>query len=60
MKAYVITTGVIFVLMTLVHVWRVVVEGLQLAKEPHFILFTILSVGLAVWSWRVLRQMPHS
>jgi len=60
MKAYVITTGVIFVLMTLVHLWRIALEGFQLAKDPHFILFTILSVGLSIWSWRVLRQNPRS
>jgi hypothetical protein len=60
MRAYVITTGLVFVLMTLVHVWRVAVEGIQLAKDPHFILFTLIAVGLSVWSWRVLRQYPRS
>ncbi len=60
MKAYVATTGVVFVLMTLVHVWRVVVEGPQLAKNPHFILFTLLSVGLSIWSWRVLQRNARS
>jgi hypothetical protein len=60
MKAYVITTGLVFVLMTLIHVWRVVIEGAQLAKDPHFVLFTLISVGLSLWSWRVLRQVPRS
>lgn len=60
MKAYIATTGVVFLLMTFVHIWRVVVEGPQLAKNPHFILFTLLSVGFSVWSLLVLRQHPRS
>ena len=34
MKAYVITTGVVFGLLTLVHVWRAIEEGPQLAPNP--------------------------
>jgi hypothetical protein len=34
MKAYVITSGAIFGLVTLAHVWRVFEEGTRLASEP--------------------------
>lgn len=63
MKAYVITTGVIFVLITLAHILRVFAEGPRLAKDPFFILLTAIAVGLAVWAWRLLKRAspppPH-
>ncbi|MDQ4079550.1 MAG: hypothetical protein M3125_02235 [Gemmatimonadota bacterium] len=41
MKAYVMTTGVIFALLVVAHIWRVSVES-QLATDPAFIMTTIL------------------
>jgi protein-S-isoprenylcysteine O-methyltransferase Ste14 len=55
MKAYVITTGAVFGLLTLAHICRVFVEP-NLAKEPWFILFTLLALALCLWAWRVLRR----
>lgn len=54
MKAYVMTTGVVFGLLTLVHVWRAIVER-NLATDPFFILITLAAAALCVWAWRVLR-----
>jgi hypothetical protein len=34
MKAYVMTTGILFGLLTMAHVWRVVEEGRHLAADP--------------------------
>jgi hypothetical protein len=34
MKRYVITTGVVFGLLVVVHIWRVVEEGPAVAKDP--------------------------
>lgn len=59
MKAYVITTGAVFGLITLAHVARVVAEP-KMAKEPFFILLTLLAAGLCVWALRVLLRMPRS
>jgi hypothetical protein len=56
MKAYLITTGVIFALITLMHIARMVAEWPHLATEPVFILLTILAAGLSVWAWRLLRR----
>ncbi len=56
MKAYIITTGVIFALITLAHVLRVFAEGSRLAKDPFFILLTCLAAGLAIWAWRLARR----
>jgi hypothetical protein len=54
-KAYIMTTGAVFGLIVVAHVWRVAVEGLALAKDPAYILLTLAAAGLTVWSWRVLR-----
>ena len=58
MKAYLITTGVVFALITLAHILRVFAEGPRLAKDPVFILLTLLAAGLSVWAWRLLRSSP--
>ena len=56
MRAYVITTGVIFGLLTIAHVWRVAVEH-RIATDPIFVLLTLLSAVLCFWAWRVLRRL---
>jgi len=60
MKAYVISTGSLFALITLVHVWRVIAEGPQLLTSPWWILTTVISAGLSVWAWRLLRLATRS
>ena len=60
MKAYVTTTGVIFGVLTLVHIWRAVVEGPHLAREPSYVLITLAAAGLCVWAWRLLRASPRA
>jgi hypothetical protein len=54
MKAYLITTGVIFGLITGAHIWRAFAEGPQMAKDPFFTLLTLLAASLSVWAWRLL------
>ena len=58
MKAYLVTTGVTFGLITLAHIVRAFAEGPRLAEDPFFILLTLLSAGLSVWAWRLLRTSP--
>lgn len=60
MKAYVMTTGAVFGLIVVAHIWRVVEEGLALAKDPLYIILTIAAAGLCFWAWRLLRLMPRS
>ena len=60
MKAYVITTGAISALIVVAHVWRVVVEGTALLKEPHFVMFTISAAALALWSIWVFKALPKA
>jgi uncharacterized membrane protein len=59
MKTYVITSGSIFGLLTLAHVWRVFLER-HLATDPFFVVATIVSALLAFWAWRVLRVSSPS
>jgi len=55
MKAYVMTTGAIFGLITLSHLLRVVEEGRHVATDPFFVLLTVLAAALSVWAFRLLR-----
>jgi hypothetical protein len=55
MKAYLITTGTVFGLVVVLHVWRVVVEGGSLARDPFFWLITLVALGLSVWAWSLVR-----
>jgi len=55
MKAYVMTTGAVFGLLTLAHIWRVFAEEPRLARNPSFVLITVAAAGLCFWAWRLLR-----
>jgi hypothetical protein len=59
-KAYVITTGIVFGLITVAHIWRGIVEGPRLAAEPWFVLLTVFVAGLCFWSVRLLLRWPRS
>jgi hypothetical protein len=59
MKTYVMTTGVIFGLLALVHVWRVSVEGWH-AANPFFIVITIVAGAFALWAWRLARRSTNA
>jgi hypothetical protein len=48
MKAYVGITGAVFGLLTVVHVMRIAEEGIHLAKDPLFVLITIVAATLCV------------
>jgi hypothetical protein len=60
MKAYVITTGVVFGLLTLAHIWRVIEEGPHLAKEPWYVLITVASAALCLWALRLVWRSKGS
>ena len=55
MKAYLLTTGALFGLITLAHVWRVIDEWPYLATDPWYILLTVAAAVLCLWAWRLLR-----
>lgn len=55
MKAYVMTTGVLFGLIAMAHVWRVFEEGPGLATNPWYILLTVVAAALCLWASRLIR-----
>ena len=55
MKAYLITTGTVFALLVVLHVWRFIVEGGHLATDPWFWFITLVAAGLSVWAWSLVR-----
>ena len=57
MKAYVMTTGALFALLLLVHLWRFTIEGAALLLQPFFVVATVLAAGMCVWAWRVWRRL---
>jgi hypothetical protein len=56
MKIYVMTTGAVFGLLTLGHLWRIIEEGPHLATDPWYILITVSAGALCLWSWRLVRH----
>ena len=58
MRAYVATTGTVFLLLTVAHIVRVFMET-HLAREPWFWVATVLPFVLAVWALRILRTTAH-
>ena len=60
MKAYLITTGTVFGLITAAHVWRILAEGSRLAKEPAFLILTVIAAGLCVWACSLLKRLSRS
>lgn len=54
MRTYVMTTGVIFGLITVAHLWRMVAEGRHVATEPVYILLTVMAAALTLWAGRLL------
>jgi hypothetical protein len=60
MKAYVMTTGVLFGLLTAVHVWRFIDEGSPILRDPWYIGITVASTALCLWAIRLLRAPVRS
>ena len=56
MRAYLITTGIVFAVLIAVHVLRAIEEGPQLLKEPPFVLTTLAAAALFAWAMSLLRR----
>lgn len=54
MKIYLALTAVVFGLLTVLHLWRMMAESTSLAKDPWFLLLTIVSAALCLWAVRLL------
>ena len=58
MRVYVLTTGVIFALLAVAHVFRMVTERHTLATDPWFLIITLVAALLSVWAFTVARRLP--
>jgi hypothetical protein len=58
MRAYLITTGVLFALLVLAHIWRATTEP-SLTRDPWFLLFSVLAAALSIWAFSLLRRAPR-
>ena len=55
MRAYLWTTGTVFALLTITHVVIATMEWPARARDPWFLVTTIVSAALFVWAWRLTR-----
>jgi hypothetical protein len=60
MKSYLVTTGVLFALITVAHVWRMIAESPRFATDPFYLLLTVAAAALSVWAWRLHRGLAGS
>ena len=58
MKAYVITTGIIFGLIVVAHILRMVSENPQLARDPGYIAITGAAAALCLWALGLVIRKP--
>lgn len=59
MKVYVLTTGALFGLLTVAHLWRMIVERDRVV-DPWYILITVAAGALCVWAWLLYRRTTRS
>jgi hypothetical protein len=55
-KAYVITTGIVFALLTIAHLARMVMEEGHFSTDPFYLGITAATAALAVWAFYVVRR----
>lgn len=59
MRAYVVTTGIVFALLVCAHLARVALEGEHVLGDLFFLISTLIALALCGWAWRVSRQLPR-
>lgn len=57
MRAYLLISGLVFVLIFVAHVARVVAEGAGPLTQPTFLSTSVISLGLGIWSLFLLRSL---
>jgi hypothetical protein len=57
-KAYLLTTGILFGLLAVAHLLRTIAEWSRLAADPWFLLegpgIGVVAAALCFWAWRLL------
>jgi len=52
------TTGVVFGLLVVAHLWRIVAESPSLATDPSFVAITLVAALLSLWAGLLLWRAP--
>ncbi len=60
MRAYVTTTGIVFALLVVAHVWRMFAESWRVTQEPEYVVSTLLAAALSIWAFSLLRRRSTS
>jgi len=60
MKAYLITTGTLFGLVVVAHIWRLFEEGAHPMTELPFVLLTIVAAAMSAWAWTLFARSRRS
>jgi hypothetical protein len=60
MRAYVLTTGILFALLVAAHVWRFFEERTSLGSEPHFLIASVIAAGLSGWAFSLYTRSGRS
>ena len=61
MRAYLLTTGALFGLLAVAHVWRVIAEWPRLMTDSGEIVeaaIGVVAAALCLWAWRLSRRHP--
>ena len=56
MKAYLVTTGILFAVITVAHIFEIVDRRQLYASDA---LIVAVSVGLSIWAWRLVRKASY-
>ena len=59
MKPFLIVAATVFTLIVLAHIARITVEP-EKAKDPWFLLLTIVAAGLGAWAWQLVWRTRRS
>ena len=59
MRAYIAVTGLLFLALAGTHVARVFAEP-NVARQPFFIVVTLIALGMAGWALTLFRREQHS
>jgi hypothetical protein len=59
-RVYLLTTGILFGLLTIAHVWRVFAESATLARDPWYVLITAIALAFCVWALTLYRRTART
>lgn len=57
LKAYVVTTGLLFLALFAAHAARIVDEGPGPLSDQVFVITSVLALGMALWAVLILRRL---